>query len=117
MLLTKCGAMFTDGVATDIGVDETTGEVVIVDDVTGPCFLSEISVLGPIEATDMALLNIAKQLNAEGVFLCEGFIVTVNVPMNTSDYVVEFRKNTDPMTVVKKVISDISELVEEDIEF
>lgn len=115
MVVFLCGALFTDNVCTPIGVDESTGEVVILDNVTGPCVISELTVSRPIYSPSVNLLRIATQLNADGVILCEGSIITIQVDTVRNIHKIEVRNSSDPTTIIRTINADVDQLVEEEI--
>lgn len=74
----KCGALDAGAGACDLVVDIVTGEVVIMSDLLGNCYLSEITVLDPITpASTEAAMKVAAHFNADGVIMSMRNIITI----------------------------------------
>lgn len=75
---TRCGS-YDDGNGTcDLVADVNTGEVILVSDLLGNCYLSEITALNVLRfASEEAEAKIRRHFEADGVILTDKYLITL----------------------------------------
>lgn len=70
----KCGIINLGNGIMPIVCIESTGDLVVIDDLMGPCYISEITVEHPIEfVSDESILE---RMNCIGIVICEDGMYT-----------------------------------------
>lgn len=96
----KCGIIDLGNGVMPIVCVRDTGDLVVLDDLMGACYISEITVENPIEfASDESLLN---KMNCKGVVVCGDGLYTFN------ETAYQFRAITDLSTSVLESPYDTS---------
>lgn len=96
-----CGA-FNNGMGLcDILVDTVTGELILLDDIGGNSYISELTVMDPITPEEDAnLQKVLDYFGADGVVMSQSYLVTLK------DGVASYREFADNSKIVKEIQYD-----------
>lgn len=75
----KCGIIVRDGEVYDLVSDTATGEVVMISDLLGNCYLSEITVLDPnVTKNEKVLHKMLEHFQCDGIIMSERHLITLH---------------------------------------